>query len=829
MISPIFTSRLFWKAFLSLLLGLLVWFPIFYGLTVPHIHQLAFEVEETAARNVVVSLTETVRHSKEDLEAWRLLAMESHKRDLRNVVDVVESMGRHFAAEARPNAEAQSQARRRYLEWLRDVRFGDKDYVWVADFNNVLVSHPDRRMNQRDVSSLRDLKGNLVIPEMVGRARQSGDGFYSYWWPRLGDGQPSEKLSYFRLLPEWQLVIGSGVYLDDIEAEVAKRREILVADMRERLKDVHLAKSGYVFIFDGNYQILVHPDQQLLGSSMRALIDPGTGRPLVDEMIEAVRERDGMLRYHWNHPSDTANYRHEKLAWVFYVPEYDWYIGASVYVDELQQSGNFLRTSLLAAFAAGLLTMAIGAFLFIRHLTVPILRLADTARRQKAGDLSATCDIRQNDEIGELGKAFNGMVGTLKEQIETLESRVEARTRELENWAGKLEQLVEERTSEVLASEAKFRALLEQSLAGIFVVQGGRFVYVNATFARIFDYDSADEIINRISPADLIVEQDQAIILPISTDIEQGVVESDERSFRCKRRDGSLIDVNVSGRSLTYNGRPAMLGLVLDVTEQKHAERAREQALAAAEHLSRLKSEFMANMSHELRTPLNAIIGMARIGQRSEDLAKAHEVSGYILASGRHLLDLVMQVLDFSSLEKGALPLQATSCDLPRLLDEISTQWQHQAQLKGLAFTTHLAADTPSEFHGDAARLRQLLDILLDNAVKFTRKGRISLQAEADATEWRIGVADTGIGLSPAQLQTIFHPFEQVDGSQSRQFGGMGLGLALSQRLAGLMGGHISVSSEVGHGTRFVLHLPRRIPSDEQPPQRSDEDQDFVI
>jgi len=188
-----------------------------------------------------------------------------------------------------------------------------------------------------------------------------------------------------------------------------------------------------------------------------------------------------------------------------------------------------------------------------------------------------------------------------------------------------------------------------------------------------------------------------------------------------------------------------------------------------------------------------------------------------------------MQVLDFSSLEKGALPLQATSCDLPRLLDEISTQWQHQAQLKGLAFTTHLAADTPSEFHGDAARLRQLLDILLDNAVKFTRKGRISLQAEADATEWRIGVADTGIGLSPAQLQTIFHPFEQVDGSQSRQFGGMGLGLALSQRLAGLMGGHISVSSEVGHGTRFVLHLPRRIPSDEQPPQRSDEDQDFVI
>ncbi len=829
MLLPVVKSRLFWKAFLSLLLGLLLWFPIFYWLTVPYIHKLAFEVEETAARNVVASLVETVRHSKEDLEAWRLLTLESHKRDLRNVIEVVESAAKHFATEAQASGASQKQARRRYLDWLRDVRFGDQDYVWAADFNYVLASHPDRRMNQRDVSSLHDLKGNRVVPEMVTRARQTGDGYYSYWWPRLGDGEPSEKLSYFRLLPEWQLVIGSGVYLEDIEAEVAKRKETLVSDMRQRLKDVHLAKSGYVFIFDGNYRLLVHPDEQLLGSSMRTLIDPATGRSLADEMIGAVREDEGVMRYRWNHPNDPTNYRHEKLAWVFYVPEYDWYIGASVYVDELQQSGYTLRASLLAAFAAGLLIMALGAFLFIRHLTVPILRLAETARRQKSGDLSATCDIRHKDEIGELGEAFNGMVASLKEQIETLESRVAERTQELEHWAEQLEHLVEERTCEVRASEATVRALLEQTLAGIFVVQKGRFVYVNAAFARIFQFAEPSEIIDRVGPADLVAEHDRADILPLAEKIEHGLISGDDRCFQSRRRDGSLIDVNVCGRFLTYNGQPAVLGLVLDVTEQKRAERAREQALAAAEHLSRLKSEFMANMSHELRTPLNAIIGMARIGQRTEDITRAHEVSGYILASGRHLLDLVMQVLDFSSLENGTLPLQAARCDLPALLDEITTHWQPRAQLKGLAFTSRTAVETPGEFHGDSVRLRQLLDILLDNAVKFTRKGAISLLVEADAGEWRFNIVDTGIGLSPAQIETIFRPFEQVDGSHSRQFGGMGLGLALSQRLAGLMGGHITVSSEIDRGTRFVLHLPRTVEAGVQQSQRSDEGQDFVI
>jgi two-component system, cell cycle sensor histidine kinase and response regulator CckA len=804
-----FYSKLFWKAFLSLLLAILILLPAFYWLTVPLINQLAYEVEETASRNLLDNVVQIVKQSQLDMDAWRQSALDAHKRDLKNILLLVESWTHQMDAEIAAGRITRDEARRQLLDWLRGFRYGNSDYVWVADYKSVLLVHPDQAFSQRDIADLRDAKGNLVLPPMVEQALTYGEGYHTYWWKRLQTGREAEKLSYFRLLPKWQLVIGTGVYIDDVEEELNRRRTAMIADLRRHLHEVRLARFGYPFIMDGQHTILIHPDPEVEGKNIGKVPDPGSGKFLGPAYVEAASRPDRAVFYHWNRPGDLTHYTHEKVAWIEYVPGYDWYVGATVYTEDLERSGHYLTSRILLAFAVTFVIALGFAFVFIRSLTSPILRLAQVARRHIAGDLTAVADIRRDDEIGLLADAFNSMVARLASQIEVLEDRVRERTQELAAWAGQLEHLVDERAAELRASEAKFRGLVEQSLAGIFVVQNGRFRYVNSGFARMHGYRDPSELIDQASAEELLVPEDRPIVLDAGRQLLSGELASDELNFTACRRDGTTIDVEASMRVFDYEGQPAIIGVTLDISERKGAERAREMALAAAEQLSRLKSEFMANMSHELRTPLHGIIGMANIGQRAADLSKAHDVCGRILASSQRLLDLLTALLDFSSLETGRISLEQGVVELRQVLEDVSASPARQAAAKGLSFQCLVGADLPQQYRGDGVRLSQILSILLSNAVKFTDQGGITISAFLQDQDLQFAVSDTGIGIGPEQLTGLFRPFEQVDGSSTRRHGGVGLGLALAQRLAALMGGSISVASELGRGATFQLLLPK--------------------
>jgi PAS domain S-box-containing protein len=580
-----FRSRIFWKALLSLALGLLIWLPIFFWLTVPLINRMAYEVEESAGRTVLDNVVQIVGQSHRDLEAWRQTALEAHRRELKNIVLMVESWTKQLEAEVAAGTLTQSQARERILERLRLFRYGNNDYVWAADYRSVLISHPVKEMHGRDASALRDAKGNLVIPPMVQQARKSGEGYFSYWWARLDNGRPAEKLSYFRDFPNWQLVIGTGVYIDDVEQEVARRRAAMLEDLRKYLHGIKVANSGYIFVMDGEMNAIVHPDPQLEGKSLAGVIDSATGKPLGEEFIEASRRPNKTLAYRWSRPDDPEKKAYDKVAWIDYFPEYDWYLGASAYAEDLGRSGHFLAERILVAFVLGLFITALIALAFIRTLTAPILHLAEVARRNMAGDLSAVSEIRRSDEIGVLAEAFDSMVGRLKEQIETLEQRVEERTHEIAEWAVQLEALVSVRTAESRASEAKFRGLVEQSMAGIFVVQDGFFSYANAGFARIFSFADPADVTNGVGFDKLAAPQDRDRLAAIRRSLAEGEVVSSEFTFVGQRRDGKQVDVEVIAHVCDYEKRPAIIGIALDITKRKRAEAAREVALAASESL----------------------------------------------------------------------------------------------------------------------------------------------------------------------------------------------------------------------------------------------------
>lgn len=235
---------------------------------------------------------------------------------------------------------------------------------------------------------------------------------------------------------------------------------------------------------------------------------------------------------------------------------------------------------------------------------------------------------------------------------------------------------------------------------------------------------------------------------------------------------------------------------------------ARDEAQAAA----KMKSEFLANMSHEIRTPLTAILGYTNLIAANELSALQRQHIARVQTSAQMLLGVVNDVLDFSKMEANKLELEQSPFDLMQLLSQLAGTVAIQAQQKGLRLSFEIAPDVPTWLEGDALRLGQVLLNLLNNAIKFTEHGDVSLslntvQQTAQTISLRFAVLDSGIGISPAAQQRLFNLFSQADSSTTRRFGGSGLGLAISQQLIQLMGGEIGVRSEEGAGSEFSFEL----------------------
>ena len=235
---------------------------------------------------------------------------------------------------------------------------------------------------------------------------------------------------------------------------------------------------------------------------------------------------------------------------------------------------------------------------------------------------------------------------------------------------------------------------------------------------------------------------------------------------------------------------------------------AKERALAEAEHLRQLKTEFVNNMHHELRTPLYGILGMATVGMRANDVEKSRHACRRILEAGRRLAELVENVLDFAQLEAGHGRVRPEPTALRKPLEAVARRALASATAKGLGFEHRHEGPQPACCVIDGHRLEGILDHLLDNAVKFTDEGRVTLVSGRDGDQLVFVVADTGIGMGIDHVRQLFRPFEQANGSTSRRFGGMGLGLALTERVGRLMGGTIRVESTPGQGSRFEVRLP---------------------
>jgi two-component system, sensor histidine kinase and response regulator len=491
--------------------------------------------------------------------------------------------------------------------------------------------------------------------------------------------------------------------------------------------------------------------------------------------------------------------------------------GAIVIISDLgalqAKSRQYTEISVVVILISILVTYIVSSRL-LRLITEPILHLSQVATRVTTNeDYAVRAMPRGEDEVGALIGSFNQVLEQIQERDAALqgakselEIRVQARTQELQ-----LEVNERIRAEETLSEERKvLRALIDNVPDFMYVKDAeSRFVVANASLAHSIGIRSPEELLHKTDfdfypkeLADAYYRDEQDVIRT-----KQPLFNREEQGFDAH---GNKIWVLTTKVPLyDKNGDvTGVAGVGRVITHIKKTQEEMQKAREAAEAASRAKSEFLANMSHEIRTPLNGVMGMTDLALDTELTPEQREYLETVKMSGDSLLTVINDILDFSKIEAGKIDLEAINFNLRESLETTLKALALRADEKGLELLCEVAPEVPEIVRGDSSRLRQIVINLVGNAIKFTDVGEVAVKVQVEARDGsafvcHFTVADTGIGVPEDKRESIFDPFTQADTSTTRKYGGTGLGLTISTRLVGMMGGKIWVESEMGRGSQF--------------------------
>ncbi len=489
---------------------------------------------------------------------------------------------------------------------------------------------------------------------------------------------------------------------------------------------------------------------------------------------------------------------------------------------------QWVEMQIAISLAALVVLAGLAGWLITRSITRPLKRLNEVLRQMARGrfDIEVTGADRI-DEIGDIARAAQVFRQSgierlrLEAQAAEFHQHLEDRLKEVEaafEVSGREQRLVVE-----AAAFADIRAALERSeraeqslhvaveIANLHVYEVD---YVRHTLTKL---GAADSFLGRGQTYETIARDPFALIHPLDREAAIAAWQVHEEldvpyTIECRvhREDGREVWVR-SAASLKRDaaGRPVrLIGALQEITHRKLAEFDLINARDAARTASEAKSSFLATMSHEIRTPLNGILGMGMVLSKEALNERQQGQVQIILQSGGILLSLLDDLLDISKIEAGKLTLEAGEVDLAEIVRSAQASLTILAAEKDVAVSCLVSPDAEGRFRGDPTRVRQIINNLCSNALKFTDQGQITLEISNPDGQPRLVVRDTGIGISAAKRGELFQKFTQADPSITRKFGGTGLGLAISQELARLMGGEIALESEEGVGSTFTVRLP---------------------
>ena len=415
----------FFKIFMLFMLVLIVEQLVIVFLVLPNYKSNTQELITAQAKEILHSIYNEVKATDHEHSSVLQLSEDLKKQSLKNILQlatsIIEQQHKLYLSGKLSLKEAQQNS----LKAVEELRYNANDYFWISDKNMTLLAHPDDKLRNHSAKNVQDVHGNYIIKDIVDASRKNSQGFYTYWWNRLNSKLPVKKIAYYSSYKPWDWVIGSGIYMTDIEKISKEYEEILNNKLAKLIRETKIGKTGYIYIFDKEHNMIFHPNSYLIGPAFKTLMNPGTNETMARSLEKAAHTKDGSLEYKWDRPDDKNNFIYDKVSWIQYYEPLGWYIASSAYLDELNEPiRKFSRDSIALNLTIAFFITIILYFL-LQNLLRPITRIIEAAKFIQRGDFSHRIDVEQKDEIGLLVQTFNQMTQELDNK-QKIQNRVES-------------------------------------------------------------------------------------------------------------------------------------------------------------------------------------------------------------------------------------------------------------------------------------------------------------------------------------------------------------------------------------------------------------------
>ena len=426
-------NKIFFKIGIVVVFIILIYILFISFVISPKISNYLVESEISQAKAQLDRVLSLVKSEENILKEFKELKTQEYKKNIRNISNIAYSVMDANYQLYKTKKLSKEEAIETSLKAISRITYGfENDYIYILDRKGTLVLHPDKNFQNRNVYYTSDADGKLFVNKIIDNSVKNKETYTRYTWSKLNSSFVSEKIVHSIYFEPFDLIISSGVYIENIKEEIAKEKEKVLEILMPLVRSIILGDRGYIFIMNQENKMLLHPNKDLINKDVSSYKQPSTDKYMVDELRKSY-ENNETWKYKWNSPTDKENYIYDKISWVKYNDFFDWYIVSSIYEDDLKIKSKEISDLTLNISVALLLGLLLIAMFFIQRLLKPITILSKNAKLVKSGKFDIRNNINSNDEIGVLANQFDRMLDFIEDNIKNLEKKVEERTSELEH------------------------------------------------------------------------------------------------------------------------------------------------------------------------------------------------------------------------------------------------------------------------------------------------------------------------------------------------------------------------------------------------------------